>query len=214
MNENMLKLQKYINLPKTEVLRQIEEYARTYPGLKWIGVATNPWTEMSLNYGLFGVYVPARSLTLYSGAGPFNSSSEAQVGRGIASLLSLPLTNESNPRASLSHYANNFVYISSFLLTQDRLYESAKRVTGTTDDDWTVTKSSIEQRMKNAHHEMAKGNMMGGADLFYCHYMGEGLGGDYEAKAKGDRQALDLEEEDLDVVVRAALANAPAPWQA
>ena len=214
MNEKMIELQKSLGFPKYEVLRHIEEQAKVYPGLKWIGVATNPWTEPSVNYGLFGVNIPSNTMTLYSGAGPFNSTSETQVGRGIASLLSLPITNPSKPRSSLTYYGNNFVYISSFLLTQQRLFESAKRVTDTMDKDWTVTNSSIQARMENARHEMANGNVMGGADLFYCHYMGEGLGGNFEDKAKEDRVILDLEEEDLDKVVEAAIVHASAPWQA
>ena len=149
MNETMIELQKSLGFPKYEVLRHIEEQAKIFPGLKWIGVATNPWAEPSVNYGLFGVNIPSRTMTLFSGAGPFNSTSETQVGRGIASLLSLPITNPSTPRSSLAYYSNNFVYISSFLLTQQRLFESAKRVTDTMDKDWTVTNSGGTARPCN-----------------------------------------------------------------
>lgn len=31
--------------PKALARKQIEDLAETYPGLSWIGVATNPWTE-------------------------------------------------------------------------------------------------------------------------------------------------------------------------
>lgn len=34
-----------IMLPKVMARKQVEELARDYPGLSWIGVATNPWTE-------------------------------------------------------------------------------------------------------------------------------------------------------------------------
>ena len=31
--------------PKREARRQVEELAKTHEGLRWIGVATNPWME-------------------------------------------------------------------------------------------------------------------------------------------------------------------------
>ena len=32
--------------PKREALKYIEELSKTHEGLKWIGVATNPWMEL------------------------------------------------------------------------------------------------------------------------------------------------------------------------
>lgn len=32
--------------PKREARKQVEELAKTHEGLKWIGVATNPWAEV------------------------------------------------------------------------------------------------------------------------------------------------------------------------
>ncbi|KAF2166713.1 hypothetical protein M409DRAFT_22769 [Zasmidium cellare ATCC 36951] len=48
---------------------------------------------------------------------------------------------------------------------------------------------------------------MGGADLAYCNYIGEGRGGDFEHKAAPDRKALALQSGDLDEDVAAALAH-------
>ena len=53
---------------------------------------------------------------------------------------------------------------------------------------------------------MAKGDMRSGAGLTFVYYMGEGRGGDVEAKAKEDREVLGLkEDEDLDEVVKRAV---------
>lgn len=128
-----------------------------------------------------------------------------QAGLGIARLLSLPLTNSSKPRASLAHYANNFVYLSSFLISQDVLFDSLKRVTGTTDGDWKITQSSIEEWEKACFEGLAKGDMRSAGGLIFVNYMGEGRGGNYEAKAKVDREVLGLEEEDLDAAVKRAV---------
>lgn len=219
MNPNNPGLQTSFMIPKLAARKQIESC-----GLKWIGVATNPWIEMvhntphrrsmifipltlyqSLMYGLFGINAGDKTYTRYSGAGPFNSSSQEQVGRGMAALLSLPVTS-SNIRASLEHYSNNFVYFSSFLLTQEKLFAAVKQVTGTSNDQWTIKESSIEQRIATANEKFAQGDVFGGLDLMYCYYMGEGMGGNYEAKAMEDRQVLGIEEEDLVEVVRAMLA--------
>lgn len=156
-------------------------------------------------YGLFGISVGEKTYTHYSGAGLFNSSTQEQVGRGLAALLSLPVSSP-NRRASLEHYANNFAYISSFLLTQQKLFEAVKEATHTTDVQWTINESSIDQRIATAKDKFAEGDIYGGLDMMYCYYMGEGMGGDYEAKALEDRAILGLAEENLVEVVRATLA--------
>ena len=151
---------------------------------------------------MFGFNLKDRVATLWSGAGSFNTSSINQVGLGIAKLLSLPITSSSNPRASLEHYANNFVYISSFQVTQDKLFDSIKRASNTTDADWKIERSTISDSIKSNRDQFAKGNGRAGASVAYGYYMGDGMGGDYEHKAKEDRDALGLKEENLDEVVK------------
>ena len=196
---------------KVAARKQIEELAaneKGCEGLKWVGVATNPWAEFSLVRGMFGFQIPQRKVVMYEDAGRFNTSTLEQVGKGIARLLSLPISNPEDSRRSLGYYANNFVYISSLHTTQAELFEAAQRATGTTEADWTIERSSIMGpggRIAKAKEAFEKGDMMGGADLAYCYYMGEGKGGDFEAKAKEDREVLGLEMEDVDRVVENAV---------
>lgn len=129
-----------------------------------------------------------------------------QAGLGIARLLSLPITSSSDPRASLQHYANNYVYLSSFSITQQDLFTSIKKATSTSDADWKVETVSIQDRIRNLRKKFEEGDFWAGAGLTYCYYMGEGLGGDYDLKAKEDRKVLQLEGEDLDAVVKRAVA--------
>lgn len=161
--------------------------------------------------GLFGFDATAKTATLYSDSGEFNSTSLPQAGRGIANLLSLPITNTSNPRASLSHYANNFAYVSSFLVSQTSLFAALQRATGTKESEWTVKHSTIEEWMGVCMEGMKKGDMRAGAGLTYAYYMGEGKGGNYESKAKEDREILGLQEEDLDEAVARAVQAGAAP---
>jgi hypothetical protein len=47
--------------------------------------------------------------------------------------------------------------------------------------------------------------------MTYAHYMGEGKGGNFEAKAKEDREVLGLQEDNLDEAVARAVKAGEAP---
>lgn len=157
--------------------------------------------------GMFDINAQDKTATLLTDSGAFNTSTLAQVGRGVARLLSLPIQNEANPRASLSHYANGFVYISSFVVEQPQLFEAVVRATGTKKEDWKVQHSDIARKIKIGQDGMARGDMMAGAALMYAMYMGKDMGGNYEDKAAEDRIILSLEEENIDEVVKRALTT-------
>ena len=198
--------------PKREARQLITRLSQEKTGgrTKWIGVATNPWVPFSLQTGMFGINPYEKKATLYDAdAGHFNVSTLEQVGKGIAALLSLPIENEANPRASLGYYANNFVYISSALTSQRDLFAAALQATGTSEADWDIKHSSCRERLRIAQEKMKEGNMLAGADGTYAAYMGEGMGGEYEAKAKEDRAVLGLVEEEVEGIVRKAVELGP-----
>lgn len=136
-------------------------------------------------------------LSVYEDGGENNTASISQVGLSIAKVLSLPVTSSDNPRASLEHYANNFIYISSVCTTQAKIFDSVKKATGTADADWEIKHGTITELEKS-------GPMLG----LYSYYLGNGKGGNFEEKAREDREALGIEEENLDEVVKAALTPA------
>ncbi|KAK6436471.1 hypothetical protein LTR95_007342 [Oleoguttula sp. CCFEE 5521] len=191
--------------PKVAARKQIEELSEKYEGLKWVGIATNPWLEFSLQRGLFGFDIKNRKATIYTDSAPFNSTTLTQAGLAIARLFSLPITNSSNPRASLSHHANNFVYLSSCLISQTSLFDSLQKATSTTKEDWQIEESTIEESICTNREKMAKGDMRAGAMLTYAYYLGDGKGGNYEEKAKEDREVLGLEEGKLNEIVKSAV---------
>lgn len=158
-----------------------------------------------LQQNALGFNIASRTATLYAGSGRFNSTTLSQAGLGISRLLSLPLTNPSNPRASLSHYANNFVYLSSFLITQEEIFAALQRATGTVEGDWEVERSSIAELERSSLEGLRSGDFRAGMGLVFVNYLGEGNGGDYEVKAREDREVLGLEKESLDEVVRSAV---------
>lgn len=191
---------------KREARQQIEQL-----GAKWIGVATNPWADQSLRLGLCGVDLFNKKATLYSDSKVFNMSTLNQVGLGIARLLSLPTSNPENPRASLEHYTNNFVYISSFLVTQGRILLSAQEATGTSDSDWTMETDTVAEWIKRCKEQMAQGDRTGMMGITFAYYLGEGLGGNYTDKAVEDMRVLGLEMEDFDAKVKEEVEKGPMP---
>lgn len=150
-----------------------------------------------------------RTATLYTDAGYFNSITLPQAGLGIARLLSLPVSDTSNPRASLQHYGNNFVYLSSFLVTQQQIFESLQAATGTKESDWKVEKATIAEKDAALRAQFKEGNFMAGAGLTFLWYMGEGRGGNYEDKAKQDSVVLGLQKENMDDVIKKAVVGGP-----
>jgi hypothetical protein len=201
--------------PKRAARKQIEELAETYTGLRWMAVVTNPWVENSIHFGLLGLNPFEKTAKIATDSGNFNLSTLNRVGEGISRLLSLPVTNPEHPRASLQHYANNFVYLSSFSTSQQEALKSAQRATGTTEKDWKIEPDNIAERIRKANEVMATGGegvLQGSFDLLRGYYIGKGLGGDYQSKAVEDLKVLGLEEEDLDEVFRRVIEAGPPKY--
>ncbi|KAK5127262.1 hypothetical protein LTR08_004470 [Meristemomyces frigidus] len=200
--------------PKAAARTQIEGLAKARGGQgpKWIGIATNPWLEQSLRIGLLEIKFGDKTAKLFPDAGAFNVSTLELVGLGITRLLSLPVKSEGNPRASLEHYANDFVYISSALVTQEKVFASVLRATKSSESEWKVDReSTIAQWIKDSQAKMAEGDVRAGAGLTFAMYMGEGKGGNYQDKALEDLKVLGLQEVDVDAEVAKAVALGPMP---
>lgn len=126
-------------------------------------------------------------------------------------MLGLPVKREGeSKRASLEHYGNNFVYISSLHVTQRELFASALKATGTSEAEWEVDEEdTVKDWIERCQGMMSRGEMKGAMGLTFAYYLGEGLGGDYQAKAVEDMKVLGLREGDLDAVVKAEVEKGP-----
>ncbi|KAJ9482587.1 hypothetical protein VN97_g10835 [Penicillium thymicola] len=163
----------------------------------------NFWYEFSLGGGpdRFGFDFHKRSLTLYDGGDvPINTSTWPQTGRAIAKLLSLKeLPEDENDQSpTLSQFRNRSVYVSSFRLTQCEMFESVKRVTKTTDADWTITQDSVVERFKEGQEGMKVHNWNVFTKMLYSRMFFANRDGDYESRRGLDNQLLGLPVEDLD----------------
>ncbi|KAJ3038420.1 hypothetical protein HDV00_000608 [Rhizophlyctis rosea] len=176
---------------------------------KYISIATGFWYEWSLAFeGAYGFNFKDRHVTFFNkGENKITTSTWPQVGRAVASLLSLPKTGPN----SLSTYANTIVYISSFRISQKDMFESVLRVTNTTESDWKITYQDARERfnhalanMKTDHNEFAKW-------MYSRHFFDDGFG-DVTGKGLANK-ALGLpEDEDLDEATRRGIERSANPW--
>ncbi|KAJ4373694.1 hypothetical protein N0V86_007837 [Didymella sp. IMI 355093] len=173
----------------------------------WIGISCGFWYEHSLsspNGELYGIDLKNRKATFFDeGSQRLNTSTWQQVGRAVAAILSLPVEQQ-HAVITLSTYRNRMVYVASFAVSQREMLESAKRVTGTTDEDWTITYEPAKQRYQDACESLKKGDRIAFGRKLYTRYFYEDAGL-FEKLHGLDNEKLDLPKEELDEATKAAL---------
>lgn len=169
-------------------------------GMKWITVCCGFWYDYSLAGGeaRFGFDFDKRSLTIYDDGNTKNSTSTlVQVGRAVAKVLSLPeLPVNEKDSLCLSTFLNKGVYIKSFAVSQRDMFESVKRITGTTDADWTISHEATKKRYEEGLSQVESGNMAGFSKMLYARAFYPEHPSDLASKAQNE--LLGLPEEDLD----------------
>ncbi|KAG4282208.1 hypothetical protein FPRO04_13384 [Fusarium proliferatum] len=178
-------------------------------GMKWITVCCGFWFDYSLAGGesRFGFDFDKKTLTLYDDGSVKNSTSTlAQVGRAVAKVLSLKeLPDDENDNSlTVSGFLNRAVYLNSFVVSQKDLFESVKRVTGTSDSDWIVTHESSKKRYDEGMAQVKRGDMSGFSKLLYARAFFPEDPSDLSAKAQNE--LLDLLKEDLDEATKDGIA--------
>lgn len=169
----------------------------------YLMLVCNFWYEFSLGGGpdRYGFDFRRRSLVLFDkGDVTINTSTWPLCGRAVASLLSLKVLpdDETDRSHTLSQFRNGSVYISSFRLSQREMFESVKRVTGTTDTDWNITHESAEQRWKDGQAALQQGDMRAFTKMLYSRMFFPNGDGDYESRRGLHNDLLGLTAEDLD----------------
>jgi hypothetical protein len=176
--------------------------------MQWISVCCGFWYDYSLAGGeaRFGFDFDKRSLTLYDDGNTKNSTSTlSQVGRAVAKVLSLKhLPDDENDKSlTLSSFLNKGVYLKSFVVSQNDIFESVKRVTGTTDADWTITHEATKGRYEKGLAQVKTGNMAGFSKLLYARAFYPDDPNDLSAKAQNE--LLGLPEESLDEATKVGI---------
>ena len=173
----------------------------------YINIATGFWIELSLpQEGAFGFDLTGKKVTFYDdGETKIGISTIRQVGRTVASLLSLPVTSESNGPC-LEDYRNKEVYALSFTATQKDIFDSILRVTGQKREEWRISYEPTKERFQNAAEAVQKGDMTAYGRMLYARIL-------YPASRVGDiagnhrlvNEALGLPLEDLDTATRSVV---------
>lgn len=174
------------------------------------------WYEFSLGGGpsRYGFDFNKQSLVLFDGGDkPMDTTTWPHSGRAVAALLSLKrLPEDAHHKATtLSQFANGTAYVRSFHVTQRDMYESAKRVTRTTDADWTITHESSQAGFEESKAKVKAGDFSAFTKMLYSRVWMDDAA-DLEGRVgKLHNEALGLPVEDLDEAtaeaVRLALAG-------
>ncbi|KAJ5570297.1 isoflavone reductase family protein (CipA) [Penicillium hispanicum] len=177
-------------------------------GMQWITVCCGFWYDYSLAGGdsRFGFDFDKRSLTIYDDGNTKNSTSTlSQVGRAVAKVLSLnELPEDENDKSlTLSSFLSKGVYIKSFVISQNEMFESVKRVTGTTDADWTITREDTKKRYEDGLAQVKVGNMAGFSKMLYARGFYPDGSSDHSAKVQNEE--LGLPEESLDEATKVGI---------
>jgi len=185
----------------------VEEFGKS----SWIAYCCGFWYEYSLGGGdkRYGFDMNNRKLTYFDdGTTRITTSTWPQAALGVARLLSLKVLpdDENDKSKTLSSFKNNVCYVNSFLLNQQEMFESVKRVTGTSDSDWTITHENSKERYEEGMKAMKGGDMRGFAQLLYTRYFYPSDAGNFSAKA--NNELLGLPKEDLDAATKVAIGLA------
>lgn len=177
-------------------------------GMQWITVCCGFWYDYSLAGGeaRFGFDFDKRSLTIYDDGNTKSSTSTlSQVARAVAKVLSLKELpdDESDKSLTLSGFLNKGVYLKSFVVSQNDMFESVKRVTGTTDADWTVTHEATKKRYEDGLAQVKAGNMAGFSKMLYARAFYPDESNEFSAKAQNE--LLGLLDESLDESTKAGI---------
>lgn len=166
----------------------------------WIAVVTNPWLDLGLSAGGWGIRVKERKAAIWEGGNTkINVSTLKRSGDATAALLSLP-------ESELEKFRNRSFFVSSCYVSQRQIFESVMRATKTIEKDWDITTPSPEDVIKDSDEALKAGDFMKSfLNKYYMTHFREGFGGDYNDRV--DSIKLGLPDEELDKLVADALES-------
>lgn len=173
----------------------------------WVALGSGFWYEWSLvgqGQYRFGCDIEHRTMVFFDdGEEKITTTTWDQCGRAMAALLSLKWypDDESDKEPAVDNWANTAVYIASFRVSQKDMFDSVKRVTGTTDSDWKIEYVSSEKRYQQALEKMSKGDLTGFSEQMYTRIFFPTGEGDHTKLALANK-VLGLPEEDIDESTR------------
>ena len=178
----------------------------------YIAVACGFWYEysLSLDASTYGFDLNNKAVTFYDdGNTKICTSTHTQVGKAVATLLSLPIESTGSG-ACLNDYKNKYVRFNSFTISQKDMFESVKRVTGTADSDWTIDYEPSKDRFERGAQAMQKGDRSKFGLLLYGRTLYPDDTANMEKRVGLENANLGLPKEDLDEATKFALRKSEA----
>jgi hypothetical protein len=204
-NDDQLNQEFLVGIGKKKDREHIEKLGKS----SWIGIACGFWYEYSLSAGpwSYGFDLQNRAVTFFDEGTKVSTSTWLQTGRAVANLLALKVlpdeANDSSP--CLSRYRNKFVYVSSFTINQQDMFDSVLRVTKTTRGDWNISSQPVRQRYAEGKERFQNGDRTGYGMMLYARAFFPDEAGQHPSNNNGD---LGLPEEDLDECTKSAVQMA------
>ncbi|KAF9526114.1 hypothetical protein CPB83DRAFT_885121 [Crepidotus variabilis] len=138
--------------PKAKIVDYLKELESG--SFTWSALITGPFFDWGLQNHGFDFDFKARKFTKYEGSTPFTVTNVGTITKALVNLLS--------DSERLRDTANKRVYISTHLLTQDKLLSAVEKVTGAT---FEVLQVSLEETERKARESLASGDMVGAFGL-------------------------------------------------
>ncbi|PYH90901.1 NAD(P)-binding protein [Aspergillus ellipticus CBS 707.79] len=192
-----------------DVIRKLVKEIEDTEVCSWITLVCGFWYEFSMARGpeCFGFDTKNKKLTFMDGGDTkINISTWEQCGRAIAGLVSLKELpdDEKDTSPTVSGWKNRPLYTASFLISQRDIFESWKRVTGDTDQDWTFDDEPSHVRYARGKERLQNGDKMGYVQVLYSRQFYPNGDGTFQAKLAN--KLLGLPQEDLDTCTKGAKA--------
>ena len=141
-----------------------------------------------------------------------NYSTIPQTGRAVANLLQLPISTPAGGGPSISDYANNYVYLRSFSVSQNQILASVQRATGTKPEEWKLEYTQVDEFIQQGQELLKNGDRWGVVHILYGHIWKKGFGNQHFGRELANEK-LGLKDEDLDEVTKRVLVDYEAASQ-
>jgi nucleoside-diphosphate-sugar epimerase len=133
-------------VPPAVAKQDVVKYLKTKEsaGMSWTALCVGGFFDWSFKYpGLLGCDLPGRKLTIFDGGNAeFEMTNIDQIGRAVAASLQPDHLEETK---------NVYVYVNSFTMTQNRVFEALQRLTG---DKFEATHVKAEDVSKIGLHKL------------------------------------------------------------
>jgi hypothetical protein len=153
----------------------------------------------------FGFDFANRMVTFFDdGNTRITVSTWPQTALCLSRILALQLHSSSGP--SISQYETKQVLVTSFILSQQDMFESVLRVTGDEKSDWTIRYEDAKQRFSRGMRMLQQGNFDGFNIAMYSRAFFRDDPMNHEENAAN--LVLNLPKEDLDEATKLAISMA------